>query len=39
MTVKKGDRVIFSKYAKDEIQLNEEDFFILKEKDILAIIK
>jgi len=39
MTVKAGDRVMFSKYGFDEITINDEDYFILKEDNILAIIK
>lgn len=39
MTVKVGDRVMFSKYGFDEITVGEEDYFILKEENILAIIK
>ncbi|MBU1046434.1 co-chaperone GroES [Patescibacteria group bacterium] len=38
MNVKIGDKVLFSKYAYDEVKINEEDFFILKEENILAII-
>jgi len=39
MTVKVGDRVLFSKYGFDEIKLAGEEYFILKEENILAIIK
>ena len=39
MTVKVGDKVMFSKYGFDEIKLKGEDYFILKEENILAIIK
>jgi len=39
MTVKVGDRVMFSKYGFDEITVDGEDYFILKEENILAIIK
>jgi chaperonin GroES len=39
MTVKAGDWVMFSKYGFDEITINDEDYFILKEDNILAIIK
>ena len=38
MTVKVGDRVLFSKYAFDEVKIKSEEFFILKEENILAII-
>ena len=39
MTVKVGDRVLFSKYGFDEIKLAGEEYFILKEENILAVIK
>ncbi len=39
MTVKVGDKVMFSKYGFDEIKLGEQEYFILKEENILAIIK
>lgn len=37
--VKVGDMVIFSKYGPDEIKIDEEEYFILSESNILAIIK
>ncbi|MBX4188345.1 MAG: co-chaperone GroES [Candidatus Doudnabacteria bacterium] len=37
--VKIGDMVIFSKYGYDEVKINDEEYFILKEENILAIIK
>ena len=37
MEVKKGDEVIFSKYAGTEVKLDGEDFLIMREDDILAI--
>lgn len=39
MTVKVGDKVMFSKYGFDEIKLGEKEYFILKEENILAIIR
>jgi chaperonin GroES len=38
MTVKKGDRVLYAKYAGTEVKLDEEECLILKESDILAIV-
>lgn len=37
--VKVGDRVIFSKYGPDEVEIDGEEYFILGESSILAIIK
>ena len=39
MRVKEGDRVIFSKYSPDEIKIDGEEYFILSESSILAVIK
>ena len=36
LTVKEGDKVIFSSYAGDEISLGDEDYLLLRESDILA---
>lgn len=36
LTVKEGDRVIFSSYAGDEITVGDEEFLLLRESDILA---
>jgi chaperonin GroES len=38
MTVKKGDKVLFAKYAGSDIKLDDEDHLILREEDILGII-
>ena len=38
MTVKKGDNVVVSKYAGTEVKYEGEEYIILKEEDILAII-
>ncbi|MBU4311644.1 MAG: co-chaperone GroES [Candidatus Omnitrophica bacterium] len=39
LEVKKGDNVLFGKYAGNEITYKDEEYIILKEEDILAIIK
>ena len=36
MELKKGDRVIFSKYAGTEIKLEDTEYLILRESDVLA---
>jgi len=38
LDVKAGDRVIYSKYAGTEVKYDGEEYLILKETDILAII-
>ncbi|MEZ6057734.1 MAG: co-chaperone GroES [Planctomycetaceae bacterium] len=36
LTVKEGDRVIFSSYAGDEIKIGDQELVLLREGDILA---
>ena len=36
LSVKEGDKVIFSSYAGDEISLGDEDYLLLRESDIMA---
>src|SRR4030042_458391 len=36
MEVKEGDRIIYAKYAGTEIKIDDEEFIIIKESDILA---
>ncbi|HZS50216.1 MAG TPA: co-chaperone GroES [Bryobacterales bacterium] len=38
LEVKPGDRVLFGKYSGNEIKLDGEDFLILREDEILAIL-
>ncbi|MCD7764246.1 MAG: co-chaperone GroES [Lachnospiraceae bacterium] len=38
MTVKTGDKVIYSKYAGNEVKLGEEEYIIVKQSDILAVV-
>jgi chaperonin GroES len=39
MSVKVGDIVIFKKYSPDEIKVDKEEYLIISEDDILAIIQ
>ena len=39
LEVKVGDKVLYGKYSGTEIKLDGEDHLIVKEEDILAIIK
>lgn len=39
MKVKKGDRVLFTKYGPNEIKVDGKEYLIAKEEDILAVIK
>ena len=39
MEVNVGDQVIYSKYSGTEVKIDEEEYIIVKQSDILAIIK
>jgi chaperonin GroES len=39
MSVKVGDRVIFKKYSPDEVKIDNENYLVLSESDILAILR
>src|SRR4029077_11371306 len=39
LDVKVGDRVMYAKYAGSEVKIDEVDYLILSEKDILAIVE
>jgi chaperonin GroES len=38
MTIKEGDKVIYSKYGGTEIKVDGEDLLILSSRDVLAIV-
>jgi len=38
MEVKVGDRIIFAKYSGSEFKLDDEEYLILRESDVLAIV-
>jgi chaperonin GroES len=37
--IKAGDRVLFGKYAGTEVKLDEEEFLILREDDVLGVVE
>lgn len=39
LEVKKGDRILFGKYAGTEIKIDDEEHLIMREDDILGIIE
>ena len=39
MQVKPGDKVLYSKYAGTEVKLEDEEYIVVKQSDILAIIE
>jgi chaperonin GroES len=38
MTVKSGDTILYGKYAGTEVSLEGEDYLIMRESDILAVV-
>jgi chaperonin GroES len=39
LDVKKGDRILFSTYAGTEVKIGEEEYLIMREEDVLGVIK
>lgn len=39
MQVKTGDKVIYSKYAGTEVKLGDEEFIVVKQNDIVAVVE
>ncbi len=37
--VKKGDKVLFAKYGGTEIEIEDEEYLVLSEDDVLAVIE
>ena len=38
MDVKTGDRILFGKYSGTEIKIDEQDYIIMREDEILAVL-
>jgi Co-chaperonin GroES (HSP10) len=39
MSLKVGDQVIFSKYAGTEVEIEDTEYIVVKQSDVLAIVK
>ena len=39
LEVKNGDRVLYGKYSGTEVSIGGEDYLILREEDVLAIVR
>ena len=37
--VKKGDRILFTSYAGTEVKIDGEDYLLMPEEDVLAVVK
>ena len=36
--LKEGDRIIYSKFSAQEVQFEEEEYFVVAERDIIAVV-
>ena len=39
MSIKIGDKIMFKKYSPDEVKVDGEDYLVIKEEDIIAILE
>ena len=39
LAVKKGDTVLFTSYAGNEVKVDGEEFLLMREEDILAVVR
>ena len=39
LEIKNGDRVLYGKYSGVEVSINEEEYLILREEDVLAVVQ
>ena len=39
MQVKKGDRILFTSYAPEQINIGDDEYLLMSESDILAVIE
>ena len=39
MSVKVGDKIVFKKYSPDEVKIDKEEYLVLSESDIMAVIE
>lgn len=39
MSVQVGDKVLFTKYAPDEVEIDEEEYLVVEEEKILGIVE
>ena len=39
LEVKKGDKILFGKYAGTEVKIGKEEYLIMREDDVLGIVK
>lgn len=39
MTVKVGNKIVFKKYSPDEVKVDDKEYLVISESDVLAVIE
>ncbi len=39
MSVKVGDKIVFKKYSPDEVKIESEEYLVISESDVLAVVE
>lgn len=39
MSLKVGDKIVFKKYSPDEVKVGDEEFLVISESDVMAVIE
>ena len=39
LDIKKGDRILFSKYGGTDVKIDDEDYLIMREDDVLGVVE
>lgn len=39
MSLKIGDKVVFKKYGPDEVKIDNQEFLVISESDVMAVIE
>ena len=39
MSLKIGDKIVFKKYGPDEVKMGDEEFLVISESDVMAVIE
>jgi chaperonin GroES len=39
LEIKEGDRILFGKYSGSEVKINDDEFLIMREDDVLGIVE
>jgi chaperonin GroES len=39
MSIKVGDKIVFKKYSPDEVKVEDQDYLVIAESDVMAVIE